>query len=172
MNAWPDHRSQVLFGIEHPIIQAPMANSAAAALAIGAAQGGGLGSIACAALSPERIREEVALFRAATRRPLNLNFFCHRTPRHDPDRERNWRRLFASYYDEFGIDPNAVVPAPTRAPFDDIAASLLEGVRASGAKIISSATTAEEARWLEEHGCDAIIAQGMEAAGHRGMFLT
>jgi nitronate monooxygenase len=192
MNAWPDRRILELFGIEHPIIQAPMANSAAAALAIGAARGGGLGSLACASLSPERVREEVALFRAVPGRPLNLNFFCHRPPRHDPDRERNWKRIFAPYYDQFGIDPNASISAPERAPFDDIAVSLVEElrpeivsfhfglpeeslldrVRAAGTQVISSATTVEEARWLQERGCDAIIAQGSEAGGHRGMFLT
>jgi nitronate monooxygenase len=192
MNTWPDRRILELFGIEHPIIQAPMANSAAAALAIGAAQGGGLGSLGCASLTPERVREEVALFRAATGRPLNLNFFCHRPPRQDPDRERHWKQLLAPYYKEHGIDPNASISAPIRAPFDDAAASIVEELRPEivsfhfglpaetllhrvrdvGARIISSATTVEEARWLEERGCDAIIAQGSEAGGHRGMFLT
>ncbi|MDB6153426.1 MAG: 2-nitropropane dioxygenase [Chthoniobacteraceae bacterium] len=181
-----------MFKIEHPIIQAPMANSALAALAIGAAQGGSLGSLGCASLSPERVREEVARFREATRQPLNLNFFCHRPPQHDRERERNWKRLLMPYYEELGLDANAPAPASARSPFDETAASLVEElrpeivsfhfglpeetllnrVRASGARIVSSATTVEEARWLEGRGCDAIIAQGAEAGGHRGMFLA
>ena len=192
MKTWPDSRLCDLLGIEHPIIQAPMAGAALAAMAIGTAQAGGLGSLACAMLSPERIREEVALFRQATARPLNLNFFCHQPPRVDTERERRWKERLASYYAEFGLDPATPTPAGSRAPFDETLAavveelrpeivsfhfglpggSLFQRVKAAGAKVLASATTVEEACWLEAQGCDAIIAQGSEAGGHRGMFLT
>ena len=131
---WPDRRIQQLFGIELPIVQAPMAGATQAEMVIGAARAGALGSLPCAMLSLEQVREQCRLIREATDRPLNLNFFCHRPPLPDPE--------------------------------------LLDRVRASGARIVSSATTVAEARWLERHGCDAIIAQGAEAGGHRGMFLS
>jgi nitronate monooxygenase len=169
-----------------------MAGAALSARAIGAAQAGALGSLACAMLSPEAIRREVGLFRQATSRPLNLNFFCHQPPSTDPAHEQRWRRRLAPYYAEFGLDPAMPLKPAVRAPFDAELAllveelrpevvsfhfglpetSLLQRVRATGAKIFSSATTVAEARWLEERGCEAIVAQGAEAGGHRGMFLA
>ncbi len=192
MAAWPNNRFRDLLRLEHPLIQAPMAGAALSAMAIGAAQAGGLGSIGCAMLTPEALREQVALFRKATPRPLNLNFFCHRAPEANRARDERWRQRLAPYYTELGLDPAMPLSASARAPFDSTFAvlveelkpevvsfhfglpegSLLRRVRATGAKILSSATTVGEARWLEEHGCDAIIAQGAEAGGHRGMFLA
>ena len=189
---WPSSRIQDLFGIELPIIQAPMAGANGSALAIAVAQAGGLGSLPCAMLSPAQIRSEIETIRASTSAPINLNFFCHDAPPPDPAREAAWRERLAGYYAELGIDLDAAAPAPTRAPFDETmcaivedtkpqvvsfhfglpAQPLLERVRATGAKIISSATSVAEARWLEERGCDAIIAHGVEAGGHRGMFQS
>lgn len=189
---WPDRRIQQLFGIELPIVQAPMAGATQAEMVIGAARAGALGSLPCAMLSLEQVREQCRLIREATDRPLNLNFFCHRPPLPDPAREAAWRERLARYYREFGLDPAMPVAPSNRAPFDpDWCAlveelrpqvvsfhfglpdpELLDRVRASGARIVSSATTVAEARWLERHGCDAIIAQGAEAGGHRGMFLS
>ena len=189
---WPSSRIQDLFGIEIPIIQAPRAGANGSALAIAVAQAGGLGSLPCAMLSPEQMRREIETIRASTKAPINLNFFCHEAATPDPAREAAWRERLAVYYRELGIDMDAAAPAPSRAPFDEImcrivedakpqvvsfhfglpAQPLLERVRATGAKVISSATSVEEARWLDERGCDAIIAQGVEAGGHRGMFQS
>ncbi|MGJ7903231.1 NAD(P)H-dependent flavin oxidoreductase, partial [Lysobacter sp. 1R34A] len=188
---WPDRRIQDLFGIELPIVQAPMAGPTLAEMVIGAAQAGALGSLPCALLGVEQAHEQCRLIRAASDRPLNLNFFCHRPPPPDPARESAWRERLAGYYREFGLDPAMPVPASNRSPFDEAYCELvetvrpevvsfhfglpeprlLERVRAAGARIVSSATTVAEARWLEAHGCDAIIAQGAEAGGHRGLFL-
>jgi nitronate monooxygenase len=190
--AWPDRRILDLFGIGLPIIQAPMANFSTPEMAIGAAEAGGLGSLACASLSPEQMRAATAAIRKATSRPLNMNFFCHTPPPPDPVREAAWRAKLVPYYREFGIDPDATVPGVARKPFDNDACALVEELRpeivsfhfglpeeallkrvmAIGAKILSSATTVAEARWLEAHGCDAVIAMGAEAGGHRGNFLT
>ena len=188
---WPDRRILELFGVEHPIIQAPMANSSTPEMALAVCRAGGLGSIPCAALTPDQARAAVALVRAGSDGPVNLNFFCHAPPDADPARMLAWRARLAPYYVEEGIDP-APPPSPGgRAPFDDAfctvveetrpevvsfhfglpEAVLLERVRATGAKIISSATTVAEARWLQEHGVDAVIATGYEAGGHRGSFL-
>src|SRR5262249_26999042 len=181
-----------LLGIELSIIQAPMAGVQGSALAIAVSNAGGLGSLPCALLSHDAIRDELAAIRTGTTRPFSVNFFCHAPPREDAERERAWRAALAPYYAELGVDPNAVQPGPKRAPFDDTAADIVEEfrppvvsfhfglppdpllarARASGAKILATATTVDEARWLEAKGVDAIIAQGIEAGGHRRMFLT
>lgn len=194
MGTWPDTRLLALFQIDVPIVLAPLAGVGGVELAVAVARAGGLGSLPCAMLNADQIREQVGQFRAAVRAPINLNFFCHVPPRPDPDpeREARWRAHLAPYYAEFGIDPNATAPFVNRAPFDEVAcavveslkpevvsfhfglpdAALLARLRATGARILSSATTVEEACWLEAHGCDAVIAQGAEAGGHRGMFLA
>lgn len=187
-----DRRIQTMFGIDLPIVQAPMAGAQGAAMAVAVSEAGGLGSVPAALLGAEQLRAELGLFRQRTGRPVNVNFFCHRPPVADAAREAAWRRRLAGYYAELGIDPAAPIPTSNRAPFDAAfctvveelrpevvsfhfglpAPDLLDRVKATGAKIVSSATTADEARWLEDHGADAIIAQGYEAGGHRGIFLT
>jgi nitronate monooxygenase len=182
---------QRLLGIELPIVQAPMAGVQGSALAIAVSNAGGLGSLPCAMLGPDAIRAELAAIKAATRRPYNVNFFCHTPPAPSAQREAAWRAVLAPYYREYGIDPDSIAAGPGRAPFSAEAADvlaefkpavvsfhfglpapeLLARARAVGAKILSSATTVEEARWLEAHGVDVVIAQGNEAGGHRGTFL-
>ncbi len=192
MSDWPDHRIQDLLGVELPIIQAPMAGANLSAMAIAVSQAGGLGSLPCALLSANQMRAELEAVRSQTSFPINLNFFCHQPPQVDAEHERAWKQHLAKYYVELGLDPQAPLPSANRRPFDaaacDLVAelkpevvsfhfglpeeALLIRVRESGAQILSTATTVEEAAWLEERGCDAIIAQGAEAGGHRGMFLT
>lgn len=189
---WPDDRIQKLLGVDLPIIQAPMAGANGSALAIAVAEAGGLGSLPCAMLSPAQTRSEWTAIRAATSRPVNLNFFCHAQPETDPAREAGWRARLEVYYEELALTDADALAAPARMPFDEVMcelveelapaavsfhfglprADLLDRVRATGAKILSSATSVDEGRWLEDNGCDAIIAQGLEAGGHRGMFRT
>jgi nitronate monooxygenase len=181
-----------LLGVELPLVQAPMAGVQGSALAVAVSNAGGLGSLPCASLSVDQMKGELAAIRAQTDRPFNVNFFCHTPPAPDPARESAWRAALGRYYAEEGIDAGDVPVGPARAPFDaefaDALAAfappvvsfhfglpaepLLARVRAWGAKILSSATTVDEARWLEARGVDAIIAQGIEAGGHRGMFLS
>ena len=183
---------QRLLGTQLPIIQAPMAGAQGAALAVAACKAGALGSLPCAMLSVDAMRKELASIRAGTDRPYNVNFFTHTPPAADARRETAWRAALTPYYREYGIDPHKIPAGPGRAPFtaqaaDALeefkpavvsfhfglpAASLLERVRAWGSKILASATTVEEAIWLEAHGVDAVIAQGAEAGGHRGTFLN
>lgn len=183
---------QELFGIDLPIVQAPMAGVQASALAIAVSNAGGLGSLPCALLTPEGIASELQLLIAGTRMPYNVNFFCHTDPVPDSARERAWRDLLQPYFSEFGIDASTIPQGPGRTPFNgDIADivepfrppvvsfhfglpddALLQRVKSWGSKVIASATTVDEARWLEANGVDAVIAQGAEAGGHRGMFLT
>lgn len=192
MTYWPDDRITQLFGIDLPIILAPMAGPVMADMVIAVSQQGGLGSLPCALLDSAQVDVELAKIRAATSNPVNLNFFCHAPAAFDPAREAAWRERLRPYYLALGLDPDMSIKASHRAAFDEAgcemvekwrpevvsfhfglpASSLLERVRTTGAKIISSATTVREAQWLEAQGCDAIIAQGSEAGGHRGMFLT
>ena len=190
---WPNRRLLELFRIEHPIVLAPMAGAMDAALAIAVAKGGGLASLPAALLKADQLREQVATFRAAAGdAPLNLNFFAHTPPVPNNAREHVWREKLKPYYVELGIDPNAPVPASNRAPFDEAFCAVVEEVRpaavsfhfalpgtalvtrvkAAGCLVLGAATTVAEAVWLEQRGCDVIIAQGYEAGGHRGLFLT
>lgn len=183
---------QQLLGIQYSIVQAPMAGVQGSALAVAVSNAGGLGSLPCAMLSLDALRQELETIRAQTDRPVNVNFFCHTPPAPDAAREATWRAALAPYYAEFGIDADSIPAGPGRAPFSAEAAEvlaefrpsvvsfhfglpapeLLERVRSWGAKVFASATTVDEARWLAERGVDAVIAQGFEAGGHRGNFLT
>ena len=185
-------RLQQLLGIELPIIQAPMAGVQGSAMAVAVSNAGGLGSLPCAMLGLDALRNELAAIKAQTAKPFNVNFFCHTPPVPDGEREAAWRAALAPYYKELGIDPHAIPAGPRRAPFSKEAADILDEfkpavvsfhfglpspellarARGCGAKILCSATTVEEARWLDAQGVDAIIAQGLEAGGHRGNFLS
>ena len=183
---------QQLLGVDLPIIQAPMAGVQGSALAVAVSNAGGLGSLPCAMLGPEALRQELAAIAARTAKPYNVNFFCHAPPMADAVREAGWRAALAPYFAELGIDASAIPTGAGRRPFDDQAAdllaefrpavvsfhfglpapALLARVRGWGARILCSATTVDEARWLEARGVDAVIAQGIEAGGHRGSFLS
>lgn len=192
MIRWRDRRFLDVLGIELPIIQAPMAGSDSPALAAEVSRAGGLGSLAGALLSPEKLREGVQAIRAVTPQPINLNFFCHTmTPSANPQQVMRWKQFLRPHYRRLGLDIENVPSAPLRMPFDASACAVVEEVKpavvsfhfgmpesalvarlkARGVRIISSATSVAEARWLEARGCDAIIAQGAEAGGHRAMFL-
>ena len=169
-----------------------MAGVQGSALAVAVSNAGALGSLPCAMLTPDRMRDELSVLASNTSKPYNVNFFCHTPPAPDASREARWRAILEPYYRELGIDPEWIQSATGRAPVDhdaiDVLATvrppvvsfhfglppktLLERVRAWRPTIISSATTVDEARWLEARGADVIIAQGLEAGGHRGMFLS
>ncbi len=181
-----------ILGTDLPIIQAPMAGVQLSALAVAVSNAGGLGSLPCAMLTVEAMRKELAAIRAGTSKPYNVNFFCHTPPTPSAEREAAWRRALAPYFAEHGIDADSIPAGLGRAPFTAASADALEEfeprvvsfhfglpapelvarVKRWGAKILASATTVAEARWLEAHGVDAIVAQGSEAGGHRGMFLA
>lgn len=184
-------RLRELLNIELPIIQAPMAGAQGSSLAIAVCEAGGLGSLPAAMLSAQSLRAELAVITQQTRRPYNVNFFCHSEPATDTAQDSRWRAALAPYYAELGVDPASTSAAPARKPFDKAACEVLEEfrppvvsfhfglpsddllrrVRTWGAKVLATATTLNEALWLESRGVDAIIAQGLEAGGHRGTFL-
>ena len=183
---------QAILGLELPLIQAPMAGAQGSAMAIAVSNAGALGSLPCAMLDIPAMRQELAAIRSQTRRPFNVNFFCHKPPTPDERREAAWRHALAPYFAEFGIEEATLPAGPLRSPFGREAAMLLREFRPAmvsfhfglpdpdlvqqlrnwDVKVVSSATTLQEGLWLETHGVDAVIAQGLEAGGHRGMFLN
>jgi nitronate monooxygenase len=189
---WPDRRLLDLFKTELPIVQAPMAGALDAELVIAVAQAGALGSLPCALLSVDKAREQMNIIRQRVSAPVNMNFFCHQAVDADPQREAGWKQRLAPYYKELGIDPAAPFNAANRSPFDAAMCALIEElkpeivsfhfglpdrallarVKAAGCIVMAAATIVKEAIWLEQNGADVIVAQGAEAGGHRGMFLT
>ena len=181
-----------LLGTELPIIQAPMAGVQDSALTIAVSEAGGLGSLPCGLLNIETIVRELTIIKQATDKPFNLNFFCHEMPAYDEQKQARWQEALAPYFDELGIELKSNPNSATRMPFNHDIADAIEpfkpefisfhfGLPSSelvarlkhwGTRIVSSATTVEEALWLESRGADGIIAQGFEAGGHRGMFLS
>jgi len=189
---WPDRRLIDLLGIEHPLVLAPMAGLGTVELAAAVCAGGGLGSLGCVGLRPERVMQAIDKLRTLTGKPINTNFFCHGAARADPAREANWRDQLTPYYKEFGLDLSHSTGQSEILPFNDALCrvveqvkpevvsfhfglpepALLARVKVAGCRVMASATTVVEASWLEARGADVIIAQGCEAGGHRGMFLA
>ncbi len=191
MQHWPDRGLLDLLAITIPIIQAPMAGSDSVALARSVSSTGALGSLACAMLTPDAVRESMSALRHETTAPYNLNFFCHPMKAPDAAAAERWKTFLRPHYERFNLDIETIAESRLRLPFDEEmcavvqelkpevvsfhfglpTASLVDRLKSQGMKIVSSATSVSEAKWLESRGCDAIIAQGFEAGGHRGMFL-
>jgi nitronate monooxygenase len=189
--AWPNRQLIDLLKIEHPIILAPMAAFGSIELAAGVSKAGGLASIG-AARAPLLAGEKIQQLRKRTTHPININFFCHTSPQIDAARQQRWRDRLTPYYRELGLDAPSGDAQAVAPPFDAAACavveatrpevvsfhlglphpSLVERVKAVGCIVMASATTVDEALWLEQHGADVIIAQGYEAGGHRGIFLA
>ncbi len=181
-----------LFGTPLPLIQAPMAGVQDWRLAAAVCEAGALGSVPAGMLNAEGLEEQLTRLSAATTRPWNVNFFCHTTPTPDPAGEQRWVDALQPFCEECAADTSAIASGPSRQPFDEDSAAVLERfrpavvsfhyglpapallarVKATGARVLSSATTVEEALWLAENGADGVIAQGLEAGGHRGHFLS
>ncbi len=179
-------------GTKFPIIQAPMAGVQDSALTIAVSNAGGAGSLPCAMLTPDTIRSELKAIKSKTANPFNLNFFCHKQPEHDRERELKWHDILEPYCKEFKLNSSNITRGTDRKPFNEDAAeilaefkppivsfhfglpsaSLVSRVKKCGTLIMASATNLQEAIWLEDNGVDAIIAQGIEAGGHRGVFLS
>ena len=188
---WPDRRLLDLLNLEIPIIQAPMAGADSVALARCVSSTGALGSLACPLLDADDIREAARKLRHEIDRPFNLNFFCHAMEPPDAAAIAKWKQVLKPHYERLGLDIESVAESRLRLPFNEEICDVVEEVRPAvvsfhfglpeanlvdrlkrlGIKILSTATSVREAKWLEARGCDAIIAQGVEAGGHRGMFL-
>ncbi|MCU1327370.1 MAG: 2-nitropropane dioxygenase [Bryobacterales bacterium] len=191
MRHWPDRRLLDLLQIEIPIVQAPMAGSDSVALARSVSSTGALGSLACALLSPDAVCAAMRALRLQMARPFNLNFFCHAMNARDSVSMEEWKRYLRPHYDRWNLDIETITESRLRLPFDEEMCAVVEDLKPEvvsfhfglptsdlvdrlknhGIRIVSSATSVMEAQWLESRGCDAIVAQGFEAGGHRAMFL-
>lgn len=191
MDSRADTRITDLFGIELPVIQAPMAGANGPEMAIAVSEAGGLGSLPGALYTPQQLADALETVRAGTRRPINLNFFAYAAVPDDAGKQKAWWERLSPYYAEAGLVPGPDAATIRRASFDEAACAIVESfrpevvsfhfglpaeslvarVRHAGARIIASATTLAEARWLDARGVDAVIAMGLEAGGHRGNFL-
>ncbi|MEM7563821.1 MAG: nitronate monooxygenase [Pseudomonadota bacterium] len=186
-------RFQQMFHLDVPIIQSPMAGVQDSKLAIAVCHAGAMGSLPCAMLTAEQIDQQLGLIQRATDKSYNVNFFNLEPPEPDRQRETAWKQALTPFYQEYDISPDTVPDAECEdGPFDSEKLAVLEKYRPAmvsfhfglpdadtlgvlrdmGARIMCSATTVAEAVWLESAGVDAIIAQGVEAGGHRGMFLS
>ena len=186
--------STLLARLRHPLIQAPMAGAQGRGLAVAVSRAGALGAVPAAMLDAAGLERELAVLRRELGQqglPYNVNFFCHRPPQADAAQEAAWRQTLAPYYAQWGLAIDHASSAPQRMPFhaelaDVLGASpppvisfhfglpsaeLLDRVKGWGSVVMASATTVDEALWLRARGVDAVIAQGLEAGGHRGHFL-
>src|ERR1700761_421515 len=191
MDTWPNRRLLDLLKLNIPIIQAPMAGSDSIPLARAVSSAGGLGSLACALLSPDEVRDAYRSMSEGLEGSLNLNFFCHTMQGPDEAAKAKWAAFLKPHYERLVLNIDAVAESRLRMPFNEEMCAVVEELKPEVVsfhfglpdcalvdrlkklriKILSSATSVKEAIWLEDHGCDAVIVQGLEAGGHRAMFL-
>nr|WP_298796615.1 nitronate monooxygenase [uncultured Acetobacter sp.] len=178
-------------GLTVPVFQAPMAGVSTPLLAAEVSMAGGLGALGLGAVRPEQARTLIAEVRAKTDRPFNVNLFVHNPPKADPEREAHWLEWLKPFFTEFKAEPPEKLSAPYTSFLDDpkMMALLLEvrppvisfhfglppaacltALKQTGAILLATVTSPAEARAAEEAGIDALVAQGIEAGGHRGMF--
>lgn len=180
-----------LLGTQWPLIQAPMAGVQGPALALAVARAGALGSLPCAILDADTLHQQLQTLQGQGLANFNVNFFCHSPLPITPEQNASWLGALAPAYQRWGLQAPPSLPTPSRFPFNQALAEvlaqyrprvlsfhfglpepeLLAFVRSWGAVVLSSATTVQEAQALQAQGVDAIIAQGLEAGGHRGSFL-
>jgi nitronate monooxygenase len=180
-----------LLGVELPLVQAPMAGVSTPELAAQVARAGALGSVALGASDIAGARALLAATRALTGRPLNVNVFCHRPPRRDRAREAAWSERLRPEFQRFSREPPAQLSEIYRSYAADTAMQQLllearprvvsfhfglpdrehlQALREAGTILLGCATSVSEGRTLERAGVQAVIAQGYEAGGHRGVF--
>lgn len=178
-------------GLQYPIIQAPMAGTSTPKLAAAVSNAGGLGSLGLGNVSVEVAREQIRQLKQLTDKPFNVNFFCHVADPADPVRESNWLKRLQPWFAEFG----ATAPAELNAGYDSFLgnramlemlleerpavvsfhfglpdAEAIAALKQAGIFLMGCATSLDEARAIEAAGLNAVIAQGYEAGGHRGLF--
>lgn len=178
-------------GIEWPIIQAPMAGVSTPAMAAAVAEAGGLGSLGVGAMTSAAAAGAIEAVRALTRRAFNVNVFCHRPARADAAREAAWLQQLGAEFERMGARPPVALQAIYRSFIEDVpmlqlllasrprvvsfhfglpGADTLRALHDAGIVLLATATCLEEARIIVDAGIDAVIAQGYEAGGHRGVF--
>ncbi|SEF88384.1 NAD(P)H-dependent flavin oxidoreductase [Bosea lathyri] len=178
-------------GIAAPIVQAPMAGVSTPALAAAVSNAGGLGSLGVGATDAAGARAMIADLRARTDRAFNINVFVHGRAKADPERETAWLEWLSPLFAEFGAEPPKSLRTIYKSFADDAemlsmlietkppvvsfhfglpSTEAIQGLKQAGAMLLATATSLEEARKIEAAGIDVIVAQGIEAGGHRGVF--
>jgi nitronate monooxygenase len=178
-------------GVDLPIIQAPMAGTSTPALAAAVCNAGALGSIGVGAVNADAARTMIEGLKALTDRPFNVNVFVHRPARADSVRERAWLQALAPVFQGLGAEPPSVLheiytsfladpamlalfvetrPAVVSFHFGLPPADVIARLKAAGIELLASATNLDEAEQAVAAGVDAVVAQGYEAGGHRGVF--
>lgn len=187
----PDTRLLRALGVRIPIIQAPMAGISTPALVAAVSNAGALGSLGVGASTAQQAREQIVATRALTSKPFNVNVFCHQPAHSDPLREAVWLAHLQPLFAEFGAEPPAALKEIYRSFADDEAllqvlieerpavvsfhfglppTEWIDALHHAGIVLLGCATTPHEAMLIEQAGLDAIVAQGAEAGGHRGIF--
>jgi len=177
--------------LSHPIMQAPMAGTSTPTLAAEVSNAGALGSIAVGATDTAGARTMIADLRAQSNRAFNVNLFVHRPPRRDGAREAGWIEALRPLFAQYGATPPATLTDiyPSFADDDAMLAALVElappvvsfhfglpdagriaALKDAGCLLFATATNFGEAEAARDAGIDAVVAQGYEAGGHRGMF--
>ncbi len=180
-----------LLGIDHPVVQAPMAGTSTPAMAAAVSNAGGLGSLGVGAMTAAQAAGTIAAFRAASARALNVNVFCHLPARPDPAREVAWLRRLRPHFERWGAHPPAKLaeiytsfleddamldmllatrPTVVSLHFGAPRRERIQALRDAGIVLFGTATSLAEARALIDAGVQVIVAQGYEAGGHRGVF--
>lgn len=178
-------------GIQLPIIQAPMAGTATVALAAAVSNAGGLGSLGLATCGVDEAREQIQQLQQATSNPFNINFFCHPAPTADADREQQWLKTLQPYFAEFAAEPPSQLSAGNPSFLDNHAmlemlleerppvvsfhfglpsTEFIQALKQADIKLLGCATNLSEAQAIAAAELNAVIAQGYEAGGHRGVF--
>lgn len=178
-------------GLRYPIIQAPMAGVSTPALAAAVSEAGGLGSLGLGASSVEQAKAMIAATQALTNKPFNVNLFCHLAPKRNITNEQAWIDYLAPQFAEFKTTPPKKLheiyqtfidnpemlalllemkPAVVSFHFNVPSSEVVSQLKQKGIYTMATATNLQEVRLIEQAGIEAIIAQGIEAGGHRGMF--
>jgi len=178
-------------GLRWPVIQAPMAGVATPEMAAAVSRAGGLGSLGLGAADTGQARQMIRAARELGARPLNVNFFCHQPAQPDPETEAAWLDRLTPLFNQMGAEPPSGLreiyrsfvgnvpmtemvleerPEVVSFHFGLPSAEVLQALRDGGALLIASATSVAEGQAIQDAGLDAVIAQGFEAGGHRGIF--
>jgi nitronate monooxygenase len=178
-------------GLQYPIIQAPMAGTSTPALAAAVSNAGGLGSLGLGSVDAVKGRAMIEATAGLTNRAFNINLFCHRPPVPDPTRDARWIEVLRPEFAKFGVHPPTALreiyqsfvidqamfqmlletrPKVVSFHFGLPPAATIKALKDAGIILFASATNLAEARAIQDIGIDAVVAQGYEAGGHRGIF--
>jgi nitronate monooxygenase len=188
--SWSETSITSLLGLRYPVVQSPMAGIGTPELAAAVSEAGALGSLGGAMLPPQTLREQIEQVKALTDASFNVNLFAPLDPVDPGDSIEQMQEALAPWRRKLGLDSPPEPRSPAQSFEDQLEVVLeqrpavfsftfgippraaLDALRGEEIKLLGTATTVNEAELLEAAGCDAIVAQGSEAGGHRGTFAA